>query len=57
MKSTKAIPDKKSENNQECDGTSCKKVYGRMGKKLSIEDIIMKRYHVLNAVNYLLQGT
>ena len=26
------IPDTKSENNQECDGSTCQKVYGRLGK-------------------------
>ena len=27
------IPDTKSENNQECDGSICQKVYGRLGKQ------------------------
>ena len=41
--STKAIPDKKSENNQECDGTSCKKVYGRMGKQFWCKKCLQKK--------------
>ena len=39
---TKAIPDEKSENNQECDGTSCKKVYGRQGKKFWCKKCLQK---------------
>jgi hypothetical protein len=41
--SAKAIPDKKSENNQECDGTSCKKVYGRQGKKFWCNKCLEKK--------------
>ena len=41
--SAKAIPDKKSENNQECDGTSCKKVYGRQGKQFWCMKCLQKK--------------
>ena len=39
---TKAIPDIKSENNQECDGTYCKKVYGRQGKTFWCKKCLQK---------------
>ena len=39
---TKAIPDKTSENNQECDGSSCKKVYGRQGKTFWCKKCLQK---------------
>ena len=40
---TKAIPDKTSENNQECDGSSCKKVYGRQGKNFWCKKCLQKK--------------